>query len=159
MGCGPVRDRRDRGATGAQVARGQLAHLAGADEQHGAAVEIAEDLLCERGGGGRHRRRALADRGLDARATARVQRLAEEAVEQRAGRTDLEGIAHLAEDLALAGHERVETGGDAEQVEGGAVVAEPVEHRRERGPSSPGELEQRGARALVEIERSSSLAR
>ena len=72
-----------------------------------------------------------------------VERLTEEAIEERAGRADLERVAHLAEDLALAGHERVEPGGDAEQVQRGAVVAEPVEHAaRAASPSSPASVEQ-----------------
>ena len=80
-----------------------------------------------------------------------MERLAEEAVEQRAGGADLEGVPHLAEDLALARHERVEAGGDAEQVQRGAVVAEPVEHRSERRAVVAREREQRGARALVQV--------
>ena len=54
------------------------------------AVEIVEHLLRERGGGRRDGGRALADRRLDAGSAARVQRLAEEAVEQRPGRARLE---------------------------------------------------------------------
>ena len=119
-------------------------------------VEVAEHLLGERGGGGRHGGRALADRRLDASAPAGVERLAEEAIEERAGGADLERVPHLAEDLALARHERVEPGGDAEQVQRGAVVAEPVEHGRERRAVVACEREQRGARALVQVRRSSS---
>ena len=72
-----------------------------------------------------------------------MERLAEEAVEQRAGGADLERVPHLAEDLALARHERVEPGGDAEQVQRGAVVAEPVEHGGERRAVVACEREQR----------------
>ena len=88
-----------------------------------------------------------------------MERLPEEPVEQRAGRAALERVAHLAEDLALAGHERVEPGGDAEEVQRGAVVAEPVEHGRERRAVVAGEREQRAAGALVERRAASSLAR
>ena len=49
-----------------------------------------------------------------------VQRLAEEPVEHGPGRAGLVRGAHLAEDLALAGHERVEPGGDAEEVQAAA---------------------------------------
>ena len=66
-----------------------------------------------------------------------VQRLAEEPVEQRPGRADLVRGPHLAEDLALAGNERVEPGGDAEEMERGGLVAQPVERRLELvGPSA-----------------------
>ena len=45
--------------------------------------------------------------------------------------------AHLAEDLALAGHERVEPGRDAEEVQRGGLVVQAVERvldlRLERG--------------------------
>ena len=159
MGDRPVRDGGDLGPARAQVARRQLAHLAGADEQHRAAREVAEHLLGERGSGSRHGGRALADRCLDASAPAGMERLAEEAIEQRAGGADLECVSHLAEDLALARHERVEAGGDAEQVERGAVVAEPVEHvarapRRRRpraraarrSPARPGDRRRRRSR-------------
>ena len=151
VGGRPVRDRRDQAAARAEVARRQLAHLAGADEQDGAAAEVAEHLLGEGRGGGRDGGRALADRRLDPGAAAGVERLPEEAVEERARRAALEGVAHLAEDLALSRHERVEAGRDAEQVQRGAVVPEAVEDGRERGAVVAGEREQRGARALVQI--------
>ncbi len=53
-------------------------------------------------------------------------------VEHRAGRDRLVGVAHLAEDLALAGHERIEPGGDAEEVERRLVFVQPVEDAFER---------------------------
>jgi hypothetical protein len=58
-----------------------------------------------------------------------VQRLAEEPVEHRTRRTDLEGGADLAEDLALPGNERVETAGHPEEMEGSRLVGEPVDDR------------------------------
>ncbi len=126
-----VGDDGDLRAARDEVAGRRLAHLPGAEQQHAAAGELAEDLLRERGRGRRDRGRALADRGLDAHLPADVQRLAEEPVEQRPGRAGLEGGAHLAEDLALAGHERVEPGGDAEEVERRRLVVQPVERGRE----------------------------
>ena len=60
------------------------------------------------------------------------ERLAEDAVEQRAGLDRLERRPHLAEDLALARHERVEPGRDAEEVQRGRVVVQAVEHAVER---------------------------
>ena len=94
--------------------------------------EIAEHLLGECGGRGRNRRWVLTDRRLDSRATAGVQRLTEEAVEQGAGRAAVERVAHLAEDLPLPGNERVEPGRDPEEVQCRAVVPEAVEQGRER---------------------------
>ena len=90
-------------------------------------LEILEDLLRERSRGRRDRGRALADRGLDPYPPAGVERLAEEAVEERAGRACFEGTPHLAENLALAGYERVEPGRHAEEMERGRLVSEPVE--------------------------------
>ena len=77
-------DVRDRGAARREASGGELADPARADEQHAPAVEVAEDLLRERGRRGGHRRGALADRGLGADALAELQRLAEHPVEQRA---------------------------------------------------------------------------
>src|SRR5205823_14241368 len=111
----------------AQVARGLLADLAGADQQDAAAVQFAVHLLGERRGRGRDRGRTLADRRLRTNLAPGVERLAEDPVEQRTGRAARVGGAHLAEDLALAGHERVQPGRDAKEVQRGGVVAQPVE--------------------------------
>ena len=115
------------------------------------AVEIAEHLLGESGGGGGDGGRALADRRLDTGAAACVECLPEEAVEQRPGRPELECVAHLAENLALTGHERIEPGRDAKEVQCRAVVAEAIEDRCESCAFVTREREQRGARALVEV--------
>jgi hypothetical protein len=56
-----------------------------------------------------------------------MQSLAKEAVEHGAGGAVLVGDFDLPEDLALTGHERVESGRDPEQVQGGGVATEPVE--------------------------------
>jgi hypothetical protein len=96
-------------------------------------VEAAKDLLGERGSGRRHRRGALADRRLGSHLAARVERLAEEPVEQRTCRPDLVRKPHLAEDLAFAGNERVEPGGDAEQVVRRRPVAKPVKRGLDLG--------------------------
>src|SRR5581483_3065567 len=88
----------------------------------------AEDLFGERGGGGRDRSRALSDCGLCAHLATCVQRVPEDTVEQCAGRARLVRRPHLAQDLPLAGHERVEPRGDTEEMERGGVVAQPVEH-------------------------------
>ena len=81
-----VGDERDVGAAGDQVAGRELSDLAGADDQDPPAVELAEHLLSQRGGGGRDRRRALADRRLDAGLAPGVQRAAEQPIEHRARR-------------------------------------------------------------------------
>ena len=60
-----------------------------------------------------------------------VERHPERPVEQRARRAGLERVAHLPEDLPLARDERVEPGGDAEQVQRGRLVGEPVRDRSE----------------------------
>ena len=74
-----------------------------------------------------------------------MQRLAKDAVEQQPGRARLVGGANLAEDLAFARDERVEAGGDAEQVQRGSLVAQAIE----RGLDLRLELCERGDRALL----------
>ena len=73
---------------------------------------------CDRDRADRHG--AAADRGLGAHALAGRERLAEEAVHERAGRVlhqrELVRALHLPLDLGLADDHRVEAGGDAEQV-------------------------------------------
>src|SRR5437868_5083280 len=54
------------------------------------------------------------------------------AIAERPRRCRVVGGAHLAEDLALARHERVEPGRDAEEVERRRLVVQPVDERRER---------------------------
>ena len=78
-----------------------------------------------------------------------MERLAEHVVEQRPGRAGLEGVAHLAEDLALAGDERVEPGGDAEEVERRRLVAQPVEHGHELRLVDARERDERGGGARL----------
>src|SRR5204862_3260426 len=105
---GAIGDERDRGASRGQALDRELARLAGAYDEHGAPAKLAEDLLRERGCSRRHGCRALADRRLRARLLAGVQGVAEEAVEDRARGAEMVRAAHLAEDLALARHHRVE---------------------------------------------------
>src|ERR671916_1908978 len=109
------------------MAGGELAHLARADDEDPPPGQVAEDLRRQgrrgRGDGGG----ALADRGLGADALPRVEGLAEEPVEQRADRAALVRSPDLPLDLSLAGNQRVEAGGDAEQVRRGRVLLEPVD--------------------------------
>src|SRR5205807_4609108 len=74
---GPVRDECDRGSPGDEALDGELAGLAGADDQDRTTVQIAEDLLRQRRCGGGHGCRALSDRRLRACLLAGVQRLPE----------------------------------------------------------------------------------
>jgi hypothetical protein len=52
-----------------------------------------------------------------------VKGLAEEAIEDRAGRAKVVRSADLSQNLSLPGHHRVEAGGNPEQVESGAFVS------------------------------------
>ena len=58
-----------------------------------------------------------------------MQRLAEDAVEQQPGRAGLVRSAYLAEDLALARHERIEPRCHAKEMQRGRMVAQAVERR------------------------------
>ena len=83
-------------------------------------AEPAEALGGHGDGGLRDRGDVAADGGVGAGPLAGFERVAEEQVEGRAGGALLAGplprLLHLAEDLALAEHRRVEAGGDAEEV-------------------------------------------
>ena len=136
----PVRDDGDLRPARDEVARGRLAHLARAEQHDPPTGEVAEHLLRERGGRRRNGRRALADRGLDPDAAAGVQRLAEEVVEQRPGRAGFERAPHLPEDLALAGNQRIEPGGDTEEMQRRRAVPQPVQRGGEIIPAVTGEL-------------------
>jgi len=108
---------------------GLLADLADADQQDPTTVQVTEDLLGERRGCGRHRRRALADRRLRSNLATGVQRLTEDAVEQLSGRARFVRCTNLTEDLALPRYERVEPGGNSKEVERSRLVAQAVERR------------------------------
>ena len=115
------------------------------------AGEIAEHLLGKRCGRRRDRRRALSDRSLHPNALARVQCLAEEPVEKRACGAGFERGPHLAEDLPLAGNERVEPGGDSKQVKRRRLVPEAIERRGEVVSPIAGQLDERGNRFVVRV--------
>ena len=117
---GAAGDRDLADALRAQVLRGERADLAGADDEHAPALETAEDLARQRDRRKADRHGALAERRLGAHALADVERPVEQLAEHRPGaaasRGGLERVLHLAENLRLADDQRVETGGDAEQV-------------------------------------------
>src|SRR5262249_33869504 len=127
-----------------------LAHLARAEVEDRAAFEAPEHLLCERCRRGRDRGRTLANRRLRAHLPARVQRLPEDAVEERPGRTELVRKTHLAEDLALARDKRVEPGGDSEEVMGRGPVLQAVERGLDLRPER-GERRDRVALRLLDV--------
>ena len=60
-----------------------------------------------------------------------MERVAEQPVEDRTGRAGIVRRAHLSENLALAGHHRVEAGGDTKEMERSGLVPEPVQRRAE----------------------------
>ena len=109
----PPRSRRAVGddqladPAGDQVGCRELRHLAGADRSSTRRCrEIVEHPRRKPGGGRRHGGRRLADRRLPPNPPARVQRLAKETVENRAGSAAvvrrLVRRPHLTEDLGLA---------------------------------------------------------
>ena len=114
-----------------QPERHGLAHVAGAEHEPAPALEAAEALGGHRDGGLRHRRDVAGDAGVGAGPLAGLEGVAEQQVEGRAGGALLAGAVprhlHLAEDLALAEHGRVEPGGDREEVGDGRGVVVDVE--------------------------------
>ena len=127
-----------------KVARGELAHLPGAEEQRPSTAEAAELPRGEI-----HRRRSdrfrhLREPCLRPYPLPRAQGVFEETVQERPGRAggqgSLVGEAHLPEDLRLPRHERVEPGGDPEEVLDGLFVLPGREHVFELQPRAPFEL-------------------
>ena len=118
------------------VPRGQLAHLAGADHDDGAAAQIAEDLAGERRRRESDRDRARAEAGLGAHALADRKRRMEEPIEDRADDLHVVGdgvrLFHLTENLRLADDQRIEAGGDPEEMSRGVEVGDVVDVRRDR---------------------------
>ena len=112
---------------------GQLRHLAGADHEHGAGLQAAEDLARERDRRVADRYGALAEPGVRAHPFADRERPGEELVQERAGaprtRGQRVGLLDLAEDLRLADDQRVEAGGDPEQVPRHVGAAARIEMR------------------------------
>ena len=120
---------------GHQVAGGEFAHLAGADDEDRLPFQRAEDLLGEfdrnRGDGDRRR----SDGGLGAHALGDGEGAAEKLVELTANRAycagSRVGLFDLAEDLGFADDHRIETGSYAEEMANGVFLAEFVEVRVE----------------------------
>ncbi len=124
---------------GGEVLQGQVAHLAGADDQHGLVAEGVEDLAGDVHRDAGDRELAAVHAGLLADELADPDRLLEDLVEDRpdglAAIGRLVGVADLAEDLPLAEHQALQAGGDAEQVADGrlVVVGDQVRRHQLRG--------------------------
>ena len=98
----------------------QLAGLPGADQQRRVLLEVAEDPAGQLHGGIAHGGGPLVDPRLGAHGLADLEALVEQAVQDRPGvlpgRADVVGRLDLPQDLVLAQHHGVQTGGHPEQV-------------------------------------------
>jgi hypothetical protein len=125
---------------GLQVDARQLRHLAGAEDEHVQSLEVAEDLPRQGDCGVAHRHGAFAEPGLAAHAFAHGERGVEQAVRERAGMFDArrggKGVFHLSQDLRLADDERIQSGGNTEQVPRGFAAAQ---HEYVGGHAVPGQ--------------------
>ncbi len=114
-----------------QVARGQFDGFAGADQQHGGLLQSRERFLRQAHRGGRDRHRVRADARVGTCPLRRGKGVLEQAIELAAeaagGTRRRPGIFHLAQDLRLAQYQRIQSGGDAEQVAHGIGVGVLVE--------------------------------
>ena len=119
------------------MARRELTHLARADQEHGATRQAVEDLLGQLDRGERDRHGVAADVGLRADLLGDRERVREQRVQRRpdglARLRQREGVLHLTEDLRLADHHRIETGGHAEGVADRIPIDVRVEARVDRG--------------------------
>ena len=115
-----VRDDEAADLLRVQVARRELDHLAGADEERSVPFEAREHAPREPDSRGGDRDRVRADRGLRPHPLGHREGGLEQPVQQRAGRACLlrgaVRVLELAEDLRLAEDQRVEPGGDGERV-------------------------------------------
>ena len=102
------------------MACGERNHLAGADHERRAGVKIRVHALCQAHRRRGERDRILADAGLRAHALGGGKGRLKQLVEPRPGTAGLMrnavGILQLTENLRLAEHHGVESGGDAECV-------------------------------------------
>ena len=104
------------------------AHVAGADDEHASSGKAAQPIDGEFDSGVTDRCRAPSDRRLGACSFAGTHGVAEQQVERRPGSSAVDGRLprrlHLAEDLTLAEDERVESGGNLEEVRRRGIVVE-----------------------------------
>ena len=145
-----VGDEDRAGALARECLRGELARLAGAEDDHVAVAERAEQRGREVDGDGGQAHAAGADRGLRAHELAGRERGREEAVDERArdprGERRLVRAPHLSLDLGLAEHHRLEARGHAEELARGVAVARRVDRAR-RARSAGSRRAVRAARA------------
>ncbi len=132
----PADDRHVMHALRFHVHGGELAHFAGADHHHAAALQVAEDLFRERDRREADRHGARSEPGLGPHPLADAERRVEQPVQDRADRAGVRGggvrLLHLPENLRLANDERVEPGGDPEQVSRRVEVGALVDVRHQR---------------------------
>ncbi len=114
-----------------EVARGQFDGVAGADQQHAGLLEVGKHLLGQAHRGERDRHRVRADAGVGAHALGHREGVLQQPVHRRLQclrpACQLVGVLHLAEDLRLAQHHRVQPGGDAEHVAYRVVFIVPIQ--------------------------------
>src|SRR5579862_8328060 len=116
-----------------QVASGEFAHLAGADDENVLSLKRAENLFCKFDGygGDGHRRRTYG--GFSTNAFGDGEGAGEELIELSANRAYGAGcrisLFHLAEDLRLADYHRIQAGSDAEDMPHGIFLSKLVQVR------------------------------
>jgi hypothetical protein len=117
-------------ACGGKVRGHQLDHLAGADEQHLDVAQIFEQLRRQPHRGGRHADAVGADLGGWCALPWPPKAALEQLVQRGAQRAGFVGFAHrllhLAQDLRLAQHHRIQPRGHAEGVAGGIAVLQHI---------------------------------
>ena len=140
----PVGDRDRPGIARGEVRCREIDHFPRADEQDPLLGDRWEDALGQLHRGRRHRDRRAADLGLGADILCHGERPLEQPVQhepQRAcGFGVADGLLHLAQDLRLAQHHRIEARGDTERVGHRLFARQCVEVRREGIPRHSMEL-------------------
>jgi hypothetical protein len=115
---------------GGEMRRGQLDHLAGTDEQDARLAQVLEELAGQAHGGGGHADGMRADLGGGAHflgdGEGALEQLVERAAQGASGLGGAHGVLHLAEDLRLAQHHRIESARDTEGVTRDGVVVQGV---------------------------------
>ena len=128
---GPVRDHDRADPLSEELPCRQLTHRAGAEEERAPVLEAVEDAARQLDRGRADRDRPLGDPGLAPDALRNRERLVEAPVEDLTRRSHRRGrrvlVLHLAEDLRLADHHRVEAGSDPEEMPDSLAPGVPIE--------------------------------